>query len=236
MKLMEPESLPFPRRDSLAEISGLVCERLRGFTAGMGGRGRGWEDAAHRSPGEGGLVAFGLCPPKTLLRLERNGSRKYSGAGGGGWRRTRLRALPSRAGGTKTGFGGAPMVFSCPWSITGAWDRLAKSPFCLISALPGDPGDAQGPLGPLSSGTRAPGGAGCAWQPHHCLCQHLIHPSPMVGPFPGAWSHGFPSLESLIPSHRLGRDNLPPSAEARGAAARAAFKSNTKKLAVISVQ
>lgn len=36
MKLMEPESRLFPRRVSLAEISGLVCEQLQGFTAGMG--------------------------------------------------------------------------------------------------------------------------------------------------------------------------------------------------------
>lgn len=143
--------------------------------------------------------------------------------------KTRLEALPSGAGGTERGSAGTPMMVLCPCGIAGAWDRLAKSPFCPISALPGDPGDAQGTMGPSPSGIRAPRGAGGARQPQH----HPIHPSLMVGPFPGAWSRVFPSLESLIPSHHSGGDNLPPSAEARGAAARAAFKSNTKKLAVI---
>ena len=36
MKLMEPESRPFPRRVSLADVSGLVCKQLQGFTAGTG--------------------------------------------------------------------------------------------------------------------------------------------------------------------------------------------------------
>lgn len=38
MQLMEPESRPFPRRVSPAEVWGLVCERLWGSTAGTGDR------------------------------------------------------------------------------------------------------------------------------------------------------------------------------------------------------
>lgn len=38
MQLVEPESRPFPRRVSPAEVWGLVCEWLWGSTAGTGDR------------------------------------------------------------------------------------------------------------------------------------------------------------------------------------------------------
>lgn len=50
----------------------------------------------------------------------------------------------------------------------------------------------MGTLGPLPGRVRTPEGAGCAQQPQCHLCQHLIPPSLMAGPCPGAWIQLFP--------------------------------------------